>query len=60
VIMAGGYSRGDGVAVNGVQPYVLPIRGLTTLLVVLADLVEIVLVELAHETGKVAMLEVFW
>lgn len=38
-------------------PYILPIRRLSILLVVLADLVEIVLVELAHKTGEVAVLE---
>lgn len=48
-----------GVAVNGLQPYVLTIRRLAVLLVILADLVKVVLVQLAHETGKVAMLEVF-
>lgn len=40
-------------------PYVLPIRRLAVFLVILANLVEVVLVELAYETGKVAMLEVF-
>jgi hypothetical protein len=48
------------VAVNVLQPYVLTIRRLAVLLVILADLVKVVLVELTHETGKVAMLEVFW
>ena len=53
-----GFPVGGG-AVNGLQPYVLTIRRLAVLLVVLADLVEVVFVELAHETGEVAMLEVF-
>lgn len=43
----------------GPNTYILTVRRLSILLVILANLVEIVLVELAHKTGKVAMLEVF-
>ena len=40
-------------------PYIRPIWRLAIFLVVLADLVKIVFIQLAHETGKVAVLEVF-
>lgn len=41
------------------EPYVLSIRRLAVFLIILANFVEIVFVELAHETGKVAVFEVF-
>lgn len=37
--------------------YILSVRRLATLLVVLPDLVKIVFIELAHKTGKIAVLE---
>jgi hypothetical protein len=41
------------------EPYILSVRRLAVFLVVLADFVKIVLVKLAHETGEVAVLEMF-
>lgn len=47
---------GDGLVSSGVA-YILSVRRLATLLVVLPDLVKIVFIELAHKTGKIAVLE---
>ena len=54
------YSQTGRGAVRDLRPYILAIRRLAAFFVVLSNLVEVVLVELAHETGKVAMLEVLW
>ena len=43
----------------GRRTYILSVWRLATLLVILADFVEIVLVELAHKAGKIAVLEMF-
>lgn len=37
--------------------YILPVRRLPTLLVILADLVKVILVQLADETGEIAVFE---
>lgn len=47
------------VSISRLNTYILTIWRLTILFIILANLVEIVFVELAHKTGKVAMLEVF-
>lgn len=49
-----------GVVRRGAVPtHPQPVRGLPALFVVVADFVEVVLVELAHEAGEVAVLEMF-
>lgn len=42
------------------QTHPRPVRRLSILLVVVAHFVEVVLVELANKTGKVAVLEMLW
>lgn len=39
------------------EPYILSVRRLAVLLVILTDFVEIVFVQLAHETGEIAVFE---
>ena len=49
-----------GVVRRGAMPtHPQPVRGLPALFVVVADFVEVVFVELAHEAGEIAVLEVF-
>lgn len=52
-------SRSVEFFVSRWRTYVLSVWRLATILVILSDFVKIVLVELAHKTGKVAMLEMF-
>jgi hypothetical protein len=54
------YAQTGKGAVGDLRPYILAIRRLAAFFVVLSNLVEVILIELAHETGKVAMLEVLW
>jgi hypothetical protein len=42
------------------DPHILSIRRLAILLIILSYFVEVVLVQLSHETGKVAVFEMLW
>ena len=54
------YSQTGRGAVGDLRSYILAIGRLAAFFVVLSNFVEVVLVELAHETGEVAMLEMLW
>jgi len=51
---------GDADDANRHSTHTLTIWGLSTLLIVMPNLVEIILVELANEAGEVAVFEVLW
>jgi hypothetical protein len=52
-------SHGDNSPLNAIA-YPCSIRRLAAFFVIVADFVEVILVQLSHKTGEVAVFKMFW